>query len=112
MLHRVNTLLSGVRKKDRAKVIPQRGIEEKYLKHALQDPLLNHLQKSRIVNLPVCGNCERLAVYDRRAGDPPVSFFTDRESGMLIKNKPHVTCPVCGYHGPGGPSLRMHVREV
>jgi len=111
-LHNVHELLQGVRKKDRAKVAPQRTIESKYLKHALQDPLLHHLQRSRIVNLPVCGNCERLAVYDRRPGDPPVSFFTDRETGLLIKNKPFVSCPVCGYHGPGGPSLSIHVREV
>lgn len=68
----------------------------KYLRHALQNPMVNnHLIGRRVLELPVCKKCERVALRD--AGPD---------------GKVWVRCPQCGYHGPGGPSLKVHAREV
>jgi len=76
-----------------------RPIEGKYLKHAFQHPYTKRSDIShRLMDMPTCGRCERLAFRDRRPYDP--------------LDKLYVTCPVCGYHGPPGPIVRMHVKEV
>jgi len=76
-----------------------RPIEEKYLKHAFQHQYTKRDDlQHRLMDMPTCRRCERLAFRDRRIGDPQDQLY--------------VTCPVCGYHGPAGPTVRMHVKEV
>lgn len=59
-----------------------------YMQHATKDPML-HMKGSvsrRWMELPVCPHCHRIALRDRRPGDP-------------LDQPVHITCPACGYHG-------------
>jgi len=89
-----------------------RPIEEKYLKHAFKT---KYAKRPDVVikrmDLPVCARCESVAFRDRQPGDPPPVFAKD-EFGVTVKTNTYVTCPVCHYHGPPGPSVRVHVKEV
>jgi len=79
--------------------IGMREIEQKYLRHAFQDNLTRSRDlQGHIMRNPTCVRCERVALRDRRPGDPP--------------DKLYVTCPHCGYHGMGGPPVNFHVLEV
>lgn len=86
-------------------------INPKYINHVLQSRLLNFTDRSKFIKLPVCMKCERLCMYDRKPYDPPPVYKKD-EFGNIVKSKPMVTCPYCGYHGPGGPEFRLHAKEV
>lgn len=87
--------------------------KESYFNHARQNPLLQHFDLKRtLVSMPVCMKCERICVHERRPDDPPSRMIVDKDSGILVKSKPYVTCYYCGYHGPGGPPFYIHVREA
>lgn len=97
---------------DRPKTQKPRPIEKIYRKHAFQNPMIQFTSRSRWEHLPICGKCERVALYDRRPEDPPPEFKIDPETGIRRKSNTYVTCPECGYHGPSGGIFRVRVREV
>lgn len=70
-----------------------------WYQRAVESPLINNPDViDRAMALPTCPKCERIALRDRRPYDPPGTLY--------------VTCPVCGYHGPGGPPAYIAIREV
>lgn len=83
----------------------EREYLEQYIKHAFQEEItyMGH-QVDRLTGLPVCPRCERLALGDTRPTDTVRRHRM--EDGRMM---PNVTCPHCGYHGPGLRSLRDHV---
>lgn len=71
-----------------------------YLRHATQHYLIQRPDViGRAVFLPTCPKCERAALRDKRPSDPP-------------GRRDYVTCPFCGYHGIGGPPVRIHAKDV
>ena len=72
-------------------------IYDKYLAHALQHPFAQRPDvRRRVMHLPVCGKCERVAF---RVGRTP--------DGRFLAH-----CPVCGWKGVATRTLKQHVREV
>ena len=87
-----------------------RPIQDKYLKHASQHRETQIFGVKKFMNLPACPRCERACLHDRKPGDPPKTFVKD-EWGNL-RPVVMVTCIHCGYHGPGGPPIKIAVQEV
>jgi predicted RNA-binding Zn-ribbon protein involved in translation (DUF1610 family) len=52
--------------------------------------------QERVMELPVCPKCERVAFRDTRKNDPVRRF---------------ITCPNCGYHGPTNLVLAGFLKE-
>jgi len=50
----------------------------------------------RVMDLDVCPKCDSLTLGDTRKDDPVRKYRT---------------CPVCGWHGPGGRTLRDVLRD-
>lgn len=69
----------------------------KFQKHIMRDPLFQQLPelRNRMLQLPICPNCERPALRDTRKYDPVQQGF--------------ITCPTCGYHGPGTHTVKFHI---
>lgn len=89
-----------------------RPVEQKYLKHAFKTKYAQRPDVTvKRMDLPVCARCESVAFRDRQPGDPPPVFAKD-DFGVTVKTNTYVTCPVCHHHGPPGPPVRVHVKEV
>lgn len=73
-------------------------IEQKFFKHMIKDPLIHQCKNvmNRVMQLPICPKCERVALRDTRKGDPERRF---------------ITCPVCGYHGRFTHTAKVHMQE-
>ena len=67
-------------------------MNRKYLEHAMQHPMTRRPDvQDRVLNLPVCPRCERVA-FRHRSG---------------------IKCPMCHYEGKDlGRTVRLHAREV
>lgn len=65
----------------------------------MKDPLIHGFPEvsGRVMNLPVCPNCERPTLRDTRSYDPVQSGYA--------------TCPVCGWHGKGAHSIKYHIEN-
>jgi hypothetical protein len=82
-----------------ATIIDKNDQARKYLEYALQSNLAKLPQvRHRVLHLPTCAKCQRVAFRDRKVYDKPGNVY--------------VTCPICGYHGPGGPPLKMVMKEA
>ena len=73
----------------------------KYLEHAQKEGAAGKLGqfpdvRQRMLSLPVCPKCERIALRETRKSDPVRGY---------------ITCPVCLYHGPTTLSVSTFVQE-
>lgn len=69
-------------------------------KHATQNRRNPYVRmegvRNRVLDLDVCPKCSNLTLGDTRKDDPVRRYRT---------------CPVCGWHGPGGKTLRDLLKE-
>ena len=70
---------------------------ERYMEHAKSELVTKFPSvRRRMLDLPVCPKCERIALRDTRPGDP---------------QRRYITCPVCGYHGPSTIAAKIFIRD-
>jgi len=92
--------------------IVTRPIEEKYLRHAFTSRFMKRPDVAvRRMELPSCPRCEKAAFRDRLPGDPP-AYMEEDNYGVMVRRGIYVTCPECHYHGPPGPPIYKHYKEV
>lgn len=71
----------------------------KFRKHIMKNALISDIPsvRERVDYLPICPQCERPALRDTRKYDPVQAGY--------------ITCPECGYHGPGTHPVKYHIEN-